>query len=142
MNTYLIITGFAIFLSTLTWKLVSNLRRNKNGKPIFHGKEWRAVAIINTLSVVLLCSPVCRSNPLVILGTAVDVSFMLAMWFWFLFDGLFNVFRGQNWWWLGTDDPDDANTDNFLQNLLPWQCKAIKIGSCAVTTFIYWLIIR
>ncbi len=42
---------------------------------------------------------------------------MIAFFIWLLFDGIYNLIRGFNWWFTGSDDADDAEADNFLQGL-------------------------
>lgn len=52
--------------------------------------------------------------------------------YWLLFDGLFNVLRGLNWWSTGSEDPDDAKTDNFLQTLTRWEHVTVKVGAVLI----------
>jgi hypothetical protein len=62
---------------------------------------------------------------------------MMAFFIWLFFDGLYNKIRGFNWWFTGSNDADDAKTDNFLQGLKLWQHVAIKVGGVVVTVTLY-----
>ena len=64
---------------------------------------------------------------------------MIALFIWLFFDGLYNKVRGFNWWFTGSNDPDDAKTDNFLQRLKLWQHVVIKIGGLALFVTLYIL---
>lgn len=57
--------------------------------------------------------------------------------YWFLFDGLFNHIRGFNWWFTGSDDKNDAKTDDFLQSISLTKQKWIKIGGTIISVILY-----
>lgn len=65
---------------------------------------------------------------------------LCAFTWWMLFDGWFNNIRGFNWWYTGSNDPNDAHTDNFIQGLRKWQHIAVKAGSVAIFLIIYILL--
>lgn len=59
---------------------------------------------------------------------AITAALVLFFLFWFSFDGLYNVIRGEKWFFPGSEDGrEDAKTDNFLQKLKPWQRVAVKV---------------
>lgn len=75
-----------------------------------------------------------NSGLVVNLGIA---SGMVAFFMWNMFDGIYNKLRGYNWWFTGSNDGDDAKTDNFLQSLSPLMQKVVKIGGLALFTTLY-----
>lgn len=52
---------------------------------------------------------------------------VIASAFWLLFDGLYNIFRGFRFFYTGSDDPDDADTDDLFQKHRLWVQIAIKL---------------
>lgn len=64
---------------------------------------------------------------------------MVLFHFWFWFDGILSTLRGYGWFFLGSDDPDDAQTDNFLQGLKLWQHVAIKLLGMVGFTVLYFV---
>lgn len=137
-----------LFFIPLTYKLKNNFEKWKIDKPVNHSREWKYVAIGLSLTsglgfVLLSGAPLVFSVPASLL--------MIAFWFWFLFDGFYNLMRkryairsgwklinGQyDFWYTGSNDKDDAVTDNFIQRLKPWQHKAVKIGGVLLFTLTY-----
>lgn len=123
-----------LFLSVLYWKVNRDYNLWLKDIPVKHSKSWRLLCFLLSPTVIMLAIPL---HWLAILLTAP----LAAFWWWFLFDGWYNNKRKFNWWFTGSNDSDDAKTDNFLQKLKQWQHKAIKIGSITITTTIYilWL---
>jgi len=64
---------------------------------------------------------------------------LVAFFIWLMFYGFYTLVRGFNWWFTGSNDPDDAKTDNFLQGLKLWQHVVIKIGGLALFVTLYIL---
>jgi hypothetical protein len=62
---------------------------------------------------------------------AIVIIGLLGSVYWEFFDGLLNKKRNKPWRYNGSDDPNDASTDNFLQSLTPKQQRNLK----------WWLII-
>lgn len=65
---------------------------------------------------------------------------LLGSLYWELFDGLFNLKRGYKWRFNGSDDKDDAVSDNILQKISPIEQAFLKIGLIIIFTFLYCLI--
>lgn len=65
---------------------------------------------------------------------------MICSWYWVLFDGLLANKKGYNFWWLGSNDPDDGFFDNLLQPLTRIQHISLKLGCVLVSTIGYILI--
>ena len=68
------------------------------------------------------------------------VSGLLFSWWWEFFDGWLNIKREKPWRYNGSDDIDDANTDNFLQKYTPKQQAIIKWSLIVLFTTSYILI--
>lgn len=66
------------------------------------------------------------------------LSVLMSMsWFLLLFDGLYNVVRGFEFFFLGSNDKDDASTDNFFQSIPMWAGVAIKLALFNLSTSFY-----
>lgn len=152
MNTQFIISGIVSAAIILAVKLILNLRKwdINNPIPVDHGKEWKVVAFFMVIPGLCFLYPyfptIEQGNAWVFILRCflymIIVAGMLIFWVWNLFDGLYNVLRGQNWWFVGSDDVgkhQDAKSDDFLQSLLPWQCIAIKLGGLILFTGAYYL---
>ena len=102
--------------------------------PVHHTKEWWYMAIASTPAIYFFT----QASALSWYFAAPLSALMIAWFIWLMFDGFYNLVRSFNWWFTGSNDPDDAKTDNFLQGLKLWQHVVIKIGGNAVliTTYI------
>ena len=68
------------------------------------------------------------------------VAGLLFSWWWEFFDGWLNSKRGKSWRYNGSDDPNDATTDNWLQELSPPQQMWLKWGFIMIFTIAYIII--
>lgn len=104
---------YAIILSILVLvvKLIYDYRLWLKKKPVNHTKEWLIMAIGSIPAIVIFT----LESKLPTFFSAPLSAIMLMGFIWFFFDGLYNILRGQNWFYTGTDDKDDAASDNFLQ---------------------------
>jgi hypothetical protein len=125
----MIVIAIILFLAVLVWDLITDYEKWLIHRSVKHGKEWWV-----RVAALLPCIALFGWFRLLPLAAA---AFMVAMWFWLLFDGLYNVIRGYKWWFTGSDDPDDAKTDNLLQRLTLTQHILLKIGSCIAATILY-----
>lgn len=119
------IVSIIIFVMVLVIDLFTDLRLFKKGKPVNH-KVGAALRLAGFIPIYFL------------LGWQI-IPFA-GFLYWLLFDGLYNVFRGFGWWFTGSDDKDDANTDNFLQHLSKWQHITLKIAGLIGSLLLYLLI--
>lgn len=56
-----------------------------------------------------------------------------------LFDGFYNVFRGYNWFFTGSEDgAGDAMSDNFFQSIPLWAIISIKLVGSVASIFLYY----
>lgn len=144
----MIVIPIILFYAILGYKVRDNFEKWKIDTPVNHSKEWKWYAIILSLTsgaflIWLSDAPLVVSIPVSLL--------MIAFWFWFLFDGAYNLLRkgyaedegwklakGQyDFWYTGSNDKDDAVTDNFLQRLPLWAHILIKIGGIIILTASY-----
>lgn len=100
-------------------------------------------AIVRTLLLIpafgCLYFPLSNLALWYIIIKAAIVGLMMAFWWWEFFDGWLNTKRGKSWRYNGSDDPNDAKTDNFLQNYTPKQQMLIKWGLIIIFTIFYIL---
>jgi hypothetical protein len=127
------IISSANILIVIALKLGVDFKRWKKGKSVNHPLEWLGMAV--------LCTPAIAE-----LSNTLDIQYYIsvpisggicAFIIWLLFDGLYNILRGEDWWFTGSDDKEDAKTDNLLQKLKLWQHICIKIIPLSVLIFIY-----
>lgn len=122
-----------LFISVLVIKLGTNLHKFHSRKPVNHSKE--AVYVIAALlpSVFLFSFEIDSVWNI----TLAVVLLMLFFNFWHLFDGLYNVCRGENWWFNGSKDPDDSKLDRLLMLIPVWLQAVIKVGGSLLFIFLY-----
>ena len=128
-----------MFFVVLAWDVASDYTKWLKHRAVIHGKEAWVRAILLAPS----CYYMSTDLPLQwYWGLSISAFAEASMW-WLLFDGLYNVFRGYNWWFTGSVDPDDASTDTFLRKLKKWQHIALKFAliatSLAAYMFAYFL---
>lgn len=69
---------------------------------------------------------------------AAFTGFMVAAWFWIMFDGFLGIFRKRGFWDTGSEEgKEDALTDNILQSMSKLLGAAIKILLVLGSTYIY-----
>lgn len=96
---------------------------------------FRSIGMIP--SFCLLYFPVDSISVAHIFLKFITVSFMLAFWWWEFFDGLLNYARNKPWRFNGSDDPDDAKTDDILQGMTPGEQGMLKWGLIIFSTLVY-----
>lgn len=115
------LTIFAIsrVIILLAAKLVYDLRlwynreiKGTGTKTVKHKAEWLIIAVCSAPSIIQLAE-ICKlqwyySYP--------HTSALTAFFIWIMFDGLYNILRGYNWFYTGSMDADDAATDKLLRN--------------------------
>lgn len=75
---------------------------------------------------------------LILLPISWNISLGFGLLFWGLFDAMLNTKRGYNVWYLGTDDPIDAKSDDFFRNK-PILYKITKYISIILGVFLYFI---
>lgn len=122
-----------LFIGVLIWDLATDYRKWLNRIPVNHTLEGvvRAVLLIPSLVFFLI-----YRDPFTWWLVPVTVV-MVQFWYWLLFDGIYNRLRGYSWWFTGSNDPDDARTDDFLQAIPQWLQIVIKLAGAAGGTILY-----
>lgn len=120
-------------IQIIIWKLIHDIKLWKAEKKVNHAKEW-----------FLVCAGCAAPGTGFFFHTTLVwwyaiplISAMCAWFIWLFFDGLYNLQRNFTWWYTGTNDADDAKTDNLLQKLPPWLHKLIKIGGLITFIILY-----
>jgi hypothetical protein len=135
----MIIIAILLTLAILTGKLVYDYNLSKKELPVDHKKEWKLIAIGSIPSVILFSLGAHGFSWNALLSSPF-AGLMIAFFIWLMFDGIYNKLRGFGWWFTGTDDPDDASTDIFLQKLKLWQHIAVKVGGFILFTVLFIII--
>jgi hypothetical protein len=130
-----LVWGIFFTLVILFVKLTIDFNKWLNLKKVNHTLEWRILAIASLIPTYFFIS---YSNSHWFI-TGLISSGMISFFIWIFFDGLYNLLRGYNWWFTGSDDEDDAKTDDFLQKLTLTQHKLIKIIGLIIFVIFYLL---
>src|ERR1044072_2823847 len=121
-----------LFIGTLLIDLHTDIKKWNNGnnpvgdkKNVSHVRGFLLRLIGLIPCIILLRWP-----------SFIEVGFL----YWYLFDGLYNKWRGFDWWFTGGVDTEDAKSDKLLRKIpLKW-VKVIKIGGCILGVIIYDII--
>jgi hypothetical protein len=105
--------GAALVIIVLTAKLVGNYKLWLQRKPVNHKKEWVFMALGCVPSIILYTL---ASDFMWYIAAPVS-ALMFAFFIWLFFDGIYNLLRRYGFFFTGSDDADDAVSDNFLQAL-------------------------
>jgi len=131
----MITTAIIIVVLIMFVKLVYDYHLWLDKEPVNHRREWLMTAICSTPSIFVFT----KESGLMWYYSIPLSAAMIALFIWLFFDGLYNVSRGYNYWFTGSNDPDDAKTDNFLQGLTLWQHITVKTVPLILLIFIYVL---
>ena len=118
-----IILASILFLTILYLDVHSDYKKWKENKPVNHLKEWLFRALFLVPSTILLALP-----EFSILSVLYSVGVVGFTWL-LLFDGFYNKIRGFSWWFLGSEDLNDAWWDKFQRKIPP---KILKISKIVV----------
>lgn len=127
--------GISWFFAVLIVDIVTDYLKFLSNRTVNHDKEGVRRFLWLLPSLVALSWS--HSPNWWALAVFVLVCFMEACNFNNLFDGFLNLLRRYGWWYTGSDDKDDARTDNFYQNKPFWIQPAIKIGGSALFISVY-----
>jgi len=131
-----IILGILTFVVVMYLDIQSDYKRiDTDGIKHKRGMWIRALALLPTFGCFYF--PLESTTIWFIFSKMVIVVGLLSSWWFEFFDGLLNLKRGYSWRFNGSDDPDDAKTDNFLQNYTAKQQIIIKWGLILLFTSLY-----
>ena len=136
----MILIAIILFIGTLIIDLVTDYRLLLNNRSIDHDRgTWlRAIGLIP--AIILLTIATKFIFPYWIISIAISGG-VICFNYWNLFDGFLNLLRSEKWFWTGSDDEDDAKSDNFVQGLKRWEHVAIKIGLSLAFIVVYIIIL-
>lgn len=131
----LLLIAILLFLLVLRHDIRTDYRKWLKGLPVLHTNDalYRTLLMLPAFVFFLLAHGKGDWRLMV------SIICMLFFTYWLLFDGLYNKVRGYGWWFTGSDDPDDAATDNFLQNIPHWLHVTIKLTGTAGSIAAYIL---
>lgn len=137
-----ILAAASWFFFILRREVIRDLKAWKEGRyaDINHRSGWirRAYCLVPCIGLLTVAIQP-HGWQLLIAGLISTV--LCAFAWWLLFDGWFNNIRGFNWWYTGSDDPNDAHTDDLIQGLRKWQHIAVKAGACVIFLTAYILLL-
>lgn len=132
----MIIAAIILLLIALAIKVAVDYKRWLKEKHINHKKEWwrwLVLAFGTSPSIVLFTL---ASNFYWYIAAPLSAG-MCSLFIWVMFDGLYNKLRNESWWFTGTDDKEDAVTDNFLQAMPLVIHIILKTVPLAILIYIY-----
>ena len=127
------ILAIVIVCATIAAKLIYDYKLWLKKIHPNHALEWVVIALANSYPIYLFA----KASTLHLIYGAILSGAMVAFFIWVVFDGLYNLVRGYHFFFTGTNDSNDAKTDNFLQSLSLWQHVAVKVGGLGVLVVVY-----
>lgn len=112
----MMVFGFILFFIGVIINAYLDYEVWLDGKEINHTKRFFLKGIMLLPSFILLLQ----------VFSFWRVLFFICSWFWFLFDGIYNMLRKYDWWYIGTIDANESKFDN-LQRWLGELRKTVKI---------------
>jgi len=132
------IAPISIMVAILTVKLIYDYIEWKRHIQTKHTPEWWYVAVASVFPIYQFTEFSRLSLvPALIIATAMCMAFI-----WVFFNGLYNVIRKQNWWFLGDDSPHSSKTDKFLRKFNPAIRKIMEVGLLVITLTLYIIFLK
>ncbi len=131
-----ILCAIGCFLIVLLWDLFTDYKKWINERSINHDKEGWIRGLFLIPAIGFLCVPLWADWWFFFIPVAVVTSV-----YWMLFDGFYGILRKEGFWFTGTDDWDDARSDNFLQSLSLSEHILIKVGFVTMSILAYILVL-
>jgi hypothetical protein len=114
------------------WRTAQQQPNAGEATPIKHKPEYRLRIMLLLPSIA--CFIHASSWQII---SAVATLLMVGFLFWFLFDGLSNLKRGKDWWFIGTIDKDESTFDNIKRWLGPVWTKIVQISFAIGSVLLY-----
>ena len=131
-----ILIAILLFLVILRWDVKSDAKKTK----VDHTKEAWIRAAFLLPSYLCFLFPIDNTNVWMIISKLVVTALMMEAWWWEFFDGCLNIEKDHSWRFNGSDDKDDAISDNILQELSPVKQAILKWGLIILFTTLYIII--
>lgn len=126
--------GAILFNSWFDWrKWKANLNAASNRRN--HKKGWRLKFVTCIPSVVFFA----LASDFLWVINLISVALMEVGLFSLFFDGVLNIFKSQPFFYLGSDDDNDAHTDDFYQSMSHGWHITLKLIIAFATTGFYVL---
>lgn len=133
----LIALGLVALYLVIRWDVKADLKKLEQNIPVKHTKEaWERVKYLIPSFLCLILTLKINWDWWLVAKIASTIALMMSL-YWEFFDGLYNLGRNKKWTYTGSNDSDDAKSDNFLQQLTVTQQIIIKIGFIAVSLTAY-----
>lgn len=134
------ILGIIIFAVILIVDLIMDYIKFLNRKAVDHTGGGIVRGILLLIPVIFFASSLDQKWYFTF-----PISFaMVGFTFWLLFDGIYNLLRKENWWYVGSDDKEpgweskDSKSEDFLRRMPLWKHATIKLGGTflAITAYV------
>lgn len=131
-----IIIASVLFYRVLRKDVASDFIKWQNNIPVKHTAEWaiRAFHLIPTL--LFLTLPIYKFS-IDVLYRFISACSLVGFVYLVLFNGWYNVKRNLNFWSTGSNDKDDAITDNILQLFSKPIRIILQLAAIAISLFFY-----
>ena len=127
----------------LIGKLIYDYNLFLKRKAVNHGREWVILAILEAPVAYLFASVDSVGFSFLFLVSMLVAGLMIAFYIWLMFDGIYNLLRGEDWWFIGSPAnvtgwySEDSKTEIFLRKVgITWQI-IIKLCGLILFTTLY-----
>ena len=131
----IVITAIAILLVTIYFKVAYDFKLWQRHIPVNHPKEITIIAIPVSVSIFLLAISTDYALPYNYLVSL----FLCSSWYFFLFNGFYNLVRRYNWWFIGTPDANDSWTERFFRAIGMPTTIALQLLLILISTYFYFI---
>lgn len=136
-----IVIGIILLIGAIVFNVIYDysiwLKQLNNSKNIRNHAKGAILKVASCIPAIIAFSIASNFKLLIALSSSIILSFA---WFLLLFDGLYNIFRGEPFFFRGTEDNnEDAKTDNFWQSVPQWAHITLKALFALITISWYWL---
>ena len=131
----MVVAAIVILLLTIYFKVAYDFKLWQRHLPINHAKEIAIVSIPVGVSVFLFGYASGFAFPYNYLAAI----FLCGSWYMFLFNGLYNLVRHFNWWFIGTPDDNDSLTEKFFRAIGMPTTIALQVLLIIISTYLYFI---
>lgn len=132
-NIQCLLSGIALFIGAIVFNVIRNHKIILDKGTVKHTKEWFVKAASCTPCIIAFAL---SSNFIWVVALIVS-GVMVAANFWMDFDGFLSKVRGHNFFFPGSIDEDDPNSDKFLHSIPIWLGATIKVLLAIGSVYLY-----